>query len=125
MAFRTYSPRGAFLAAHMAASLARQAPDICRHCHGAGCGCGQAEARQAVDAAKLLPLPEGSAVAEEEARALRAVLPSGPLTRARMQSLALGAENLGRFWALGRNTAEVAACAKVARLAFAAADRMP
>jgi hypothetical protein len=125
MAFRTYSPRGSALAAHMNASLARQAPVGCRHCGALGCACGQKEAAAVVAAARSLSLPEGTALAEVEASNMRGSLPIGVLTRAAIEGVALAADQLAAHWRLGRRETEALACVEVARTARAAAKRMP
>jgi hypothetical protein len=128
MSYRTYALRGPALADHMRTVLARSAPPpaTCRHCGAASsCGCGQDDARSAVVLARSLPLPEGSALADLEARTMREAIPAGPLTRAGVEGVARAAEVLAAFWRLGRHDNEVSSCEAVARMARAAAARMP
>lgn len=125
MAFRTYQLRGQALGAHMRAALAAQAPESCRHCQKLGCSCGQAEAAQAVEMARALPLPSGTMYADREAASFRRSIPAAPLTRAGLAGLAMAAANLADHHALGRRTADVEACRAVEQAARVAAAKMP
>ena len=125
MAFRSYQLRGLSLGAHMAAASVGREPESCRHCGKLGCPCGQDEATKAVEMARALPRPSGTAYAEREARDFARSIPSGPLTRAGMLSLAMAAERLAAHYALCRSTVEAEACRAAEQAARAAAAKMP
>ena len=125
MAFRSYQLRGSSLGAHMAAATAGRAPETCRHCQKLGCPCGQGEAAKAVEMARALPMPSGTAHAEREARDFTRSIPAGPLTRSGLLGLAMAAESLASHYRLGRCTVEVEACLAVEQAARAAATKMP
>lgn len=125
MAFRHYQLRGYALGAHMMAATAGRAPEPCRHCQKFGCSCGQEDASKAVEMARALPMPTGTANAEREAHDFTRSIPSVPLTRAALQGLAMAAGNLAAHHALGRRTVDVEACRAVEQAARAAAAKMP
>lgn len=125
MAYRTAMLRGQALGAHMRAALASREPESCRHCQKLGCACGQSEAAQAVELARELPLPSGTMYADREADGFRKSIPAGPLTRDALSGLALSAESLASYHALGARTVDAEACRAVAQAARSAAAKMP
>ena len=125
MAFRSFQLRGSSLGAHMATATVGRAPEPCRHCEKLGCPCGQDEAAKAVEMARALPMPSGTAYAEREARDFTRSIPTGSLTRPGMLGLAMAAESLASHYRLGRRTVEVEACLAVEQAARAAAAKMP
>lgn len=92
---------------HLKQSFGPTEPVPCRHCKADGaCPCGQEHAELLFDAARALPIPKGSAMADREARDFgKAAGPKGPYTRPQVLVLRSALESLASWWRLARSDA--------------------
>jgi hypothetical protein len=125
MAFRTAGLQGRALFEHMR-RVSSSEPTPCHHCGAVGCPCGQAEAREAVELATLLPRPSGSHLADVASEDMRRSIPLGPTwTLAQIEGLARGAEKMASYWRLALRDGEADGWEDVVRAAREAAAKMP
>lgn len=125
MAFRTAGLQGRALFEHMR-RVSSSEPAPCHHCGAVGCPCGQGEAGEVVETAILLPRPSGSHVADVASEGMRRTLPPGPkYTRAQVEGLARGAEEMASYWRLALRVDEASQWEELVRAAREAAAKMP